>query len=321
MLAQPVTEALAGKKNVLLAGCGGGYDVLGAVPLLHELRARGTNVHLASLSFAYLNGLDGATQDREHPNLYAVTAAAASTTKYCPEAWLAAFLDAQHPQHAPHTVHSFDKTGVRPLHAAYAALVERLALDAIVLVDGGIDALLRGDERSIGTPSEDLATLAAVHALAPSSAPTDGITRILACVGMGSELRDGICHADALERIAAHTRNRSFLGAAALVPGTAAGDLYVAAVEHVFANQADLKRSHVHACIRNACNGEFGDHGPHVWLSPLLNLFWFFDATAVAADHVFLPSLLGTESIWEVAAQVEAARKAIAVRDRTTIPL
>jgi hypothetical protein len=297
MLAQPITAALAGKKNVLLAGCGGGYDVLGAVPLLHELRAAGASVHLASLSFAYLNGLDGAAQDAEHPNLYAVTAAAATTTTYCPEAWLAAFLDSSYPQHAPHIIHSFDKTGVRPLHAAYAALVERHAIDAIVLVDGGIDALLRGDERSIGTPSEDLATLAAVHALAP-------ITRILACVGMGSELRDGICHADAFERIAAHTRNRSFLGAAALVPGTTAGDAYIAAVEHVFANQADLKRSHVHACITNACNGKFGDHGPHVWLSPLLNLFWFFDAEAVAADHVFLPNLLETESIWEVAAQV-----------------
>lgn len=258
MLAQPITDVLAGKKNVLLAGCGGGYDVLGAVPLLHELRARGTNVHLASLSFAYLNGLDRAAQDAAHPNLYAVTAAAAVETKYCPEAWLAAFLDARHPQHAPHTIHSFDKTGVRPLHDAYAALVERLALDAIVLVDGGIDALLRGDERSIGTPSEDLATLAAVHALA---VPAHGLTRILACVGMGAELRDGVCHADAFERIAQLTRGGAFLGAAAMVPGTAAGDLYLAAVDHVFAGQANLKRSHVHACITDACAGEFGDRG------------------------------------------------------------
>ncbi len=316
MLAQPISGVLAGKKNVLLAGCGGGYDVMGAVPLVHELRAGGANVHLASLSFAYLNGLDGAVQDGAHPNLYAVTGAAATESKYCPEAWLAAFLDERHPQHAPHTVHSFDKTGVRPLRAAYAALVERLAIDAIVLVDGGIDALLRGDERSIGTPSEDLASLAAVHALA---AP--GLTRVLACVGMGAELRDGICHADALERIAALTRRRAFLGAAALLPGTPGGDLYVDAIAHVFAGQAALKRSHVHTCIAGACAGEFGDKGPHVWLSPLLSMFWFFDATAVAADHVFLRELVETESIWDVTARVEAARKALPVRDRTTIPL
>jgi hypothetical protein len=277
------------------------------------------NVHLASLSFAYLNGLERAVQDAACPNMYAVTAAAAVETKYCPEAWMAAFLDARYPQHAPHTIHAFDKTGVRPLHAAYAALVERYAIDAIVLVDGGIDALLRGDERSIGTPSEDLASLAAVHALEEHT--LGALTRVLACVGMGAELRDGICHADAFERIASLTRRGAFLGAAAMVPGTAAGDLYLGAVEHVFAGQANLKRSHVHACINNACAGEFGDRGPHVWLSPLLSMFWFFDAEAVAADHVFLPDLAGTQSIWEVAARVEAARNTLPVRDRTTIPL
>jgi hypothetical protein len=138
---------------------------------------------------------------------------------------------------------------------------------------------------------------------------------------MGAELRDGICHADALERIAALTRRRAFFGATALVPGTLAGDLYVAAVEHVFAGQALLKRSHVHACITRAAAGDFGDQGPHVWLSPLLSMFWFFDAMAVAADHVFLAELAQTETIWDVAARVEAARKAIPIRDRTTIPL
>ncbi len=314
MLAQPVTDVLARCRKVLLAGCGGGYDILGAVPLYHQLRARGVEIHLASLSFTYLNGLDGAVQDGEHPNLYAVGAASATALKYCPEAWLAAFLDARFG--GGHVVHCFDKTGVRPLRDAYAALVARLGIDAIVLVDGGIDAVLRGDERSIGTPSEDLASLAAVHAL-----DTPGLTKILACVGMGSELRDGICHADALERIAVLTRRGAFLGAAAMVPGTAGGDLYLDAVAHVFAGQADLKRSHVHACVARACRGDFGDHGPHVWLSPLLTLFWFFDATAVAADHAFLPALAETESIWDVSARVEAARKGLPIRDRTTIPL
>lgn len=312
MLAQPITEVLTRCRRVLLAGCGGGYDILGAVPLLHELRQRGIEVHLASLSFAYLNGLAGARQDPDHPNLYAVDATVATEAAYCPEAWLARFLD----QHVgpDHVVHCFDKTGVRPLRAAYAALATRLDLDAIVLIDGGIDALLRGDERSIGTPAEDLTSLAAVDAL-------PGLTKILACVGLGSELRDGIGHADALERIAALTRRGGFLGAGALVPGTAAGDLYLAALEHVFAGQAQQKRSHVHAVVRDACQGGFGDRGPHVWLSPLLNMYWFFDAAAVAADHVFLPALAETETIWEVTATIEAVRKTLALRDRSTIPI
>jgi hypothetical protein len=312
MLTQPIVATLSKCRRVLLAGCGGGYDIMGALPLIHELRERGCEPLLASLSFCYLDGLDGARRDPEHPNLHAVDAAAANESKYCPEAWLADFLDRRY---GPgHVIHCFEKTGVVPLAAAYQALVERHGIDAIVLIDGGIDALLRGDERSLGTPSEDLASLAAVACVAVP-------TKILACVGLGAELRDGISHADVFERIAALTTRGAFLGAAALLPDTDAGRLYLDAVEHVFSHQADLKRSHVHTVIRAACQGEFGHRGPHVWLSPLLNMFWFFDAGAVASDHAFLPSLADTLTIWDVVARIEAIRHVITIRDRSDIPL
>lgn len=312
MLTQPITAALAGARKVLLAGCGGGYDIMGALPLIHELRERGVAIELASLSFTYLAGIEGAEQDAEHPNLWTLDASAATPLRYCPEAWLADFLDRRF--EVEHVVHCFEKTGVVPLAAAYQALVERHQIDAIVLIDGGIDALLRGDEISLGTPAEDLTSLAALACLAVP-------TKVLACVGLGAELRDGIAHADAFERIAALTARGAFLGAAALVPGTGAGDLYLAAVEHVFANQADLKQSHVHTVVRAACHGRFGERGPHVWLSPLLNMMWFFDAHAVIADHVFLPSLADTHDIWDVVRRIEAIRSTIAIRSHAAIPL
>src|SRR6185295_4520436 len=162
MLAPRLLQRLGNPKRVLLAGCGGGYDVLGAVPLLHELVGANIAFELASLSFAYLNGLD-ARQDTEHPNMYGVEARAATERAYCPEAWLAKWLDEEYG--TSHAIWSFDKTGVRPLARAYRALVERLAIDAIILIDGGVDAVLRGDETSLGTPSEDLVSLAAATSL------------------------------------------------------------------------------------------------------------------------------------------------------------
>jgi hypothetical protein len=290
-------------RRVLLAGCGGGYDVLGAVPLWHALRDR-HEIHFASLSFSYLNGLE-ARQDAEHPNLYEVTERAATPKAYCPEAHLAQFVG--------QPIWCFDKTGVRPLARAYRALIERHQIDHIVLVDGGIDAILRGDEISLGTPSEDLASLAA--------ATMQGIPVTLACVGMTSELRDGIAHAQVFERIAELTREGAYLGASALVPGTPACDAYVAAYDHVLAGQAEQKQSHVHKVIVSAIRGEFGATAPHVWLSPLLNMFWFFDAHTVARTHKFLDLLAPTDSIWEVAARVEGARKSLPIRDRAAIPI
>jgi hypothetical protein len=313
MLSQPATDRLASCRRVLLAGCGGGYDVLGAVPLVAALRDRGVDVHLASLSFCYLNALDGAERDVEVPSLYAVGAAAASERAYSPEAWLAGFLDQR--LGAGHRIWCFDKTGVRPLLAAYRALVRRLQLDAIVLIDGGIDALLRGDETSLGTPAEDLTSLAAVAAL--EEVPT----RMVAAVGLGAELRDGIQHAQVFERIAELTRAGGFLGTCSLLPGSAEGDLYLAAVDHVFAHQQEQKRSHVHKVISAACRGDFGSDAPHVWLSALLNMYWFFDLPLLARTHMFLDDLAATDSIWDVSARIEGIRKQLPIKPRTTIPL
>jgi len=309
MLAPRLLERLGYPKRILLAGCGGGYDVLGAIPLLHELRGS-CEVELASLSFAYLNGLE-ARQDVEHPNLYAVEAGAATERAYCPEAWLAKWLDETYG--GAHAIWSFDKTGVRPLARAYRAIVERGGIDAIVLIDGGVDAVLRGDETSIGTPSEDLATLAAATSL--------GVPIALACVGMSAELRDGIAHAQVFERIAELSRANAYWGASALVPGTPAADAYVRSVEYVFAGQMHQKRSHVHSVITRALGGEFGAPAPYTWLSPLASMYWFFDAAVVARTHRFLELLHATDSIWEVAARIEGARKDLAIRDRSTIPL
>jgi hypothetical protein len=298
-------------RRVLLAGCGGGYDVLGAVPLLHELRAAGgVEVELASLSFSNLCGLD-ADQDREHPNLHAVTARAATPYTYCPEAWLAKWLDET--LGGAHALWCFEKTGVRPLARAYRALLERRRIDAIVLLDGGVDALLRGDEVSLGTPSEDLASLAAATSL--------GVPAALACVGMGAELRDGIAHAQVLERISELARAGAYWGASALVAGTPAAEAYVGAVEYVFAGQMQQKRSHVCSFVLRALEGEFGAPAEHVWLSPLATLYWFFDAVTVARTHRFLEHLRATDSIWEVSARIEAARKELAIREGSTIPL
>jgi hypothetical protein len=45
-------------------------------------------------------------------------------------------------------VYAFDETGVVPVREGYRHLVRTLDLDAIVLVDGGTDVLMRGDEQA-----------------------------------------------------------------------------------------------------------------------------------------------------------------------------
>lgn len=312
MLEQPIDRALAGAHRVLIAGCGGGYDVFTGIPIALGLLESGREVVLANLSFAYLDGLDGLEREPGIPNLHRVPPAAATERAYCPEAWLARWFADEVGRPIP--VWALDKTGVEPLRRAYARLVERHAIDAIVVVDGGVDALLRGDESALGTPAEDLATLAAIRGLPPA-------IKILAGVALGAEVRDGICHAQVFERFGELSRRGAFLGSASWTSQIAAVERYCAAVEYAFHHQREQRQSHINRVLVAAIRGEAGERGPHVWLSPLLAVQWFFALEEVAASHLFLGALDGTTDIWEVSARIEGIRKGMAIQARRGVPI
>ncbi len=306
----PLAPILEPGSRVLLTGAGGGYDVMGAVPLLVELEAQGCAVHLASLSFTRLDALGGV--ERVRPGLFAVSADSAVSDRYCPEAWLADWWSRRSGQRR--VVYAMPKAGVAPLRAIYAHLAERLDLDAIVLVDGGVDSLLRGDETNLGTPEEDLCSMLAVR-----HAPV--AHRLLMCVGFGAEQRDGIAHAQVLERVAGLTAAGGFLGVSALLGSMAAGRGYLDALERVFAGQSGVKRSHIHSEVRAAMGGAFGDAGPDRWRWPLLNMLWFFDLDPVVDTHLFIEHLAGTQTIGEVTLYVDGLRRSVGSRPRTVIPI
>jgi hypothetical protein len=124
----PLFAALDGAASVLIAGAGGGFDVYAGLPLAIALWDRGATVHLANLSFSQLELLD-----RDvwlDAGVAAVSPGTSGLDEYFPERTLSRWLAAQS---LPSTVHAFAGTGVRPLRAAYRHLVERLAVDAVVI--------------------------------------------------------------------------------------------------------------------------------------------------------------------------------------------
>jgi hypothetical protein len=129
---------------------------------------------------------------------------------YFPERTLARFLSRRGENVR---IYAFEQLGVAPIREGYAHLVQSLGLDAIVLVDGGTDILLRGDEAGLGTPAEDMASLAAVAAKCAD--PNRRLRRVR--VGFGIDTYDGVCHANWLENVAALTSEGAFLGTTALL--------------------------------------------------------------------------------------------------------
>ncbi|HEU5057261.1 MAG TPA: DUF1152 domain-containing protein [Kofleriaceae bacterium] len=313
LAAVPLFDRLAARRRVIVAGAGGGFDVFAGLPLYLALRGAGKDVHLANLTFTYLGGTDARWLA---PHVAEVTAETSGEDGYFPERRLAEWLRARG---EPAPVYAFEKVGVAPLRRAWQTLVERLEPDAVVLVDGGTDILMRGDEAGLGTPAEDMVSLAAVSGL-------DVAERLVVCLGFGVDTFHGVCHAHFLENVAALARAGGFLGAFSLLREMPEAQGFLDAV--AFAEERTPARpSIVNGSIAAAVGGRFGDvdlgertRSSELFINPLMTLFFAFDLAAVAAASLYLPLLEGTRSIFEVQARIEGFRKSVAIRPRRAIP-
>jgi hypothetical protein len=310
----PLFAALAAARNVLIAGAGGGFDVYAGLPLAIALWQGGVRVHLANLSFSQLELLD--LDVWQAPNVAAVTPDTASTDWYFPEGTLARWLAAQH---LPSTVFAFPPLGVQPLRAAYRHLIEKLDVDAVVLVDGGTDILLRGDETALGTPVEDITSLAAVTGL-------DVAVKLVTCLGFGIDAYHGVNHVQVLENIAALDRDGGYLGALS-IPGTSReAVLYRAAVADAQA-ATPQRPSIVNGQIAAATSGAFGDvqftrrtSGNTLFVNPLMAIYFTVDLDKLATRCLYLDRIENTHGRRQVIGRIETFRSETSTRTPRAYP-
>jgi hypothetical protein len=201
----------------------------------------------------------------------------------------------------------------------YKILVEHLSLDGILLVDGGVDSLVRGDEGEMGTAIEDLTSLYAVNQL------TSINTRIVACIGFGAE--KNLTHAHIFENIALLTKAGGFLGACSLTPQMESYQAYDEAVMFVQGNEFQ-DSSVINSSIVSAVRGNFGDYHltektkrSHLWISPLMPIYWFFDFGCVVKQNKLLPEIEGTMLFRDALYRVIAKAESISRRPASKIPL
>jgi hypothetical protein len=310
----PFFAELEESRSILLAGAGGGFDIFSGLPLYFGLRAAGRQVYLANLSFSHL---EGATGRQLAPSALEVTADSRVHAAYFPEYYLACWF---REQGEDVSIHCFDRTGFRPLREAYQAVVAEVKADTIILVDGGTDSLMRGDEAGLGTPEEDIASIAAVDDL-------EVARKYLVCLGFGVDAFHGVCHGHTLEAVAELTREGGFLGILSLTQEMPEVKKYAQATQAVFEAMPDSP-SIVSASILSALEGHYGDYhrtartrGSTLWINPLMALYWCFRLGPVARRILYLDEIKRTRSQWDVIEAIDAFRGRLrAVRRRAAIP-
>lgn len=313
LMEPPLLTRLNRHDRILIAGAGGGFDVYAGLPLAVALRRAGKEVFLANLTFTYLGETDARYLA---PHVAVVTPGTNGADRYFPERSLAEWLGAH--EHPP-TVYTFEKVGVAPLRAAYARLIEELAIHAVVLVDGGTDILMRGDEEGLGTPEEDMTSLAAVAKL-------EAVESFVVSIGFGIDTFHGVSHAHVLENIAAIERDGGYLGAFAVTSAMPEGRAYLDAVSHAHARTPG-RPSIVNGSIAAALEGKFGNAQfsertaqSELFINPLMAIYFAFELSAVAKQSLYLHLLEDTESIFDVSARIRAFRHTVQPRPRVPIP-
>jgi hypothetical protein len=312
----PFFTELEQAQTILIAGAGGGFDIFSGLPLYFGLRQAGKQVHLANLSFS---NLAAATGQRLAPAVLEVTADSRGMTQghYFPEYYLCQWFRDMGDD-VP--VYAFDRTGCVPLLEAYRAVVKHLNVDTVILVDGGTDSLMRGDEEGLGTPEEDMASIAAVDQL-------EVARKYLVCLGFGVDAFHGVCHVHALEAVAELTRQGGFLGTFSLLREMAEVQLYESATRTVCAKMSNWP-SIVSTSILSALEGHYGDHhsmsrtqGSTLWINPLMAVYWCFRLEAVAARVMYLDEVKRSRNQWELIQAIETFRDRLrALRERSSIP-
>jgi hypothetical protein len=307
MLTLPFFREIEKAQSILLAGAGGGFDIFSGLPLYFGLRDLGKQVHLANVSFSPLFASTGRWLS---PALMEVTADTQGPGRYFPEKYLAQWFVTQGEQ-IP--IYCFDRTGVQPLLVAYQTLIDLLHVDTIILIDGGTDSLMRGDEPGLGTPEEDIASLATVHQLQLD-------TKLLVCLGFGLDTFHGVCHAHFLDAVSELSRQDGFLGTWSLTKEMPEVQRYREATEAVLYAMPSHP-SIVSTSILSALAGLFGDiqttrrtAGSKLFINVLMTLYWCFHVDPVAQRLLYLNDIFHTQTSREMTVAIEQFRDRLPLR-------
>ncbi len=268
-LPEKVLGIIANSKNILMAGIGGGYDVFVGLPIAYELGLKSKRATFSNYSFAPLS------DNIVIPDVLS-DVRVAHPDKYHPEGWL---------KDCPlvtNRVWQIAKLGAMPVKKAYETIIKECNIDAMILLDGGVDSLMCGDEDGPGTLLEDSVSLAALSDF--------DIPKILVCTGFGTEIEEELCHYHALENMAKIARDGGFLGSCSLVKDSEEFKYYKNVYEWA-SLQVGFRPSHITPRIISAVEGEFGTKD---FLNPLMGIYWFFDADKVIARNELVPKLKST---------------------------
>lgn len=311
----PDIDSLKKCDNLLVAGMGGGFDIFCGLPIYFELTKMGKQVNLANFSFSNIEDLESTVKLSD--TLAEVTSEISEESPYFPEKYLSEWFKDKHNKRQ--SIWCFHKTGAIDLVANYSKLIEHLSIDGILLIDGGVDSLIIGDEEQTGSLIEDALSLLAVNE--QTALRYKGI----GCVSFGSE-RD-LSYGQIFENIANLSKKGGFKGSCSLVRDMESYQEFESAV--LYAQSKPVQDpSVINSSLISAVRGEYGNYhltskteGSRLWISPLMPIYWFFDFDKLIEENLYLSQLKYSTSFMDALNRFLSVRSYFKPRRNSGIPL
>jgi len=323
VLHAPFWDQLKDCKRIMIAGCGGGYDMMSGIPLFFGLEKAGATCFLANVAFTDDSDITDVKVISE--GCYEVNANSKreghwtiKDESYWPELFVSRWFKEKENRDVP--VYMFVGCGVKPLQNAFQKLVDSLQLDAIILADGGTDSLMFGDECGLGTPTEDMTSISAVYLVKNVK------KKFLINLGLGIDCHHGVVHTHYLENMATIDKLGGFLGAFSLHHTMEEAKKF----EEIYTTSLPVN-SIVCSSILSAVKGEFGNHhspytrsrtqGSSLYISPLMCMYFTFLLDVVAQKVIYLPQLYETKTLYDVRKIINNFRTHLTdIRQASVIP-
>ena len=310
-------KRLENSQSILISGAGGGFDIYSGLPIILLLLKKGLKVTVSNYSFTWLMETSSV---EIFPNCYEIKEADydKSGRNYFPERILKSWFTTKG---FDINIYAFNRVGVQPLKEAYNYLIKEYSIDTVILVDGGTDSLMFGDEEGLGTPQEDSCSIVAVNESCCNH-------NYLTCLGFGVDDFHGVSHYRFLENVSRCIVNDAFLGTIHLLATMKEAMEYDDLVN--FANKRMKgKESIVSTSISSSLKGNYGDYqvskrtqGSELWINPLMTLYWNFDLDYIASELKYYDHIKESKTIGEVNNGILKFRNSLKIiRESKKIPL
>lgn len=174
-------DRIVESKNVFFVGVGGGFDIYFGVFIYLNLVKVGKNVILVNYFFILLEEM---MVEEVYLNCYKVRIGDLDRLgrNYFLEKYLCLFLGVKG---IYVIIYGLKRVGVQFIFDFYRYIVKEYEIDMIILVDGGMDSLMFGDEEGLGILQEDICLMVVVYRIGIKN-------KMLLSIGFGVDYYYGV---------------------------------------------------------------------------------------------------------------------------------